>query len=1698
MKTTAIGILLCCLAQLCFSQGTFTSRTNGNWSASSTWTLSSGTDVDGVPDANDDAIFATGFRVDMDVDVAITNMTFNGTGRLDFNNNRTLSVGGDIIMNGNSSITGNNNNQILNLTGNFTIPAGQIGTLGGIRLTQTATSTFTISGTFIPSSSSGTKTLGNVVMGTAGSWAATSGETYSTQNFTMSDGAIIDGNSTSTININGNLLIQAGLAGSHSKLGRITMNITGTTTINGYLEFANSASGTKTFNNTITVNFGGTFDNIIGEDPVINCSIVNNGTWPAPTGGTGIYAVKVAGTYNYSGTSEISVTQLSVESNSTVTNTGFLTVSRNNPGLAVSSSGDFINGNGGYLKILSGGNGVDLSGLFSTIDFSTANNTVEYALSSAAQNIYATTYDKLIVSNGNTKSLVGSTTVNTTVTVEDNSILNAGGNTFDGGANLIMTGTSELQLGKSLATLPELTGVSNSLAAGTTITFNGTVSQTAKSSVTYPYQNINLSGTNVLSSVNMSNVTTVLENLNFSNRGAMNNNPVMTVVGNFNYAANSTTTLANNITVGNFITSNGTLNYSGLSITVNGNDGTWTNNGGAFTTNSTSLVVFTAGTNQLITGTEITTFRRLEINNAEGISLSGIDAQVQNSLVFTDGNLFTGTNNVYVLSGATVSPTNGFVEGNLKKDVVAGSPTVTYEVGTGDNYAPVNLAFTTVSSGGTVTVSSTSGDHPDINGSNIEPNRSINRYWTITNNATTFVSYSATFNFTAADFDALADYTNFSIKRMDGLNWNVTTTGTRTSTSTQFTGEVASKLPNGTSQDFQCGELINTTGISNRLTGTNNWSNQATWIRNRTGTIQLTNGSTAVTGTGTLFLTELSDGDVIMLQTSPATTYVVLSRASNTSLTLAANAATTLSGGYGKQYVPNTINDVVSIGNSNLTDATTTINLDMTATINALNINAASSPRATAQILTHQGTNTLNIQTNAIVYQPGADGVSDAWNINAGTAVIGGNLTLGSLLNNATRVARVAITSGTLTVTNIIFNITNNGGVEAAAVIDMSGGDGLINLNGSFSFTNSRGTLISKSTGTGSSVNFKRAAGSQAVNFPTSSTAAFIYNNIYTNNGNSAGVLLSANITTTNVTGNVEAQTGVLRIGSNTMVGNASRTFRIFPGATFRMTGTQPFPTGFGTFDLGTTAPFGTVQYMQTNNQTIAARSYGDLDILTAPNFTLPAGTTTIAGSLTVGNAANSTNLLGNGSVLTVTRDVTLTAGAEINMNNITTLNVGGNWTNDGTFTQSNNTVVFTGTGPTQPQVVGGSVSETFYNLTLNTASATNLVQLSKSTSVSQTLTLTQGGLDLNGQIINVTRNNTAAVVRTSGYIKSETTTEPYGELNWTTGTTAGAFVFPFGKSSTEYVPFTFNITAAGSPAAGSVSIATYGTGNDNTPYPTGVTHMNPGDNTPNVVDRFWYINLNNYTTTRPTATITFTATAGEVGTITNLQAQRWNSTGYWEAPASGQSNTAVSATVAGISVFSPWTLSGNNSPLPVELINFKAFTSDEFVFLTWSTATEINNDYFTIQRSMDGRHFQDVKNIDGAGTSTKVNHYSGEDNSPFAGTSYYRLKQTDFDGGVRYSQVISVTMPEYDVWFVYPNPGDGNALHVRLSREERSDIKSIHIYDIKGNVVGTILPKDDTERDLTIDFTQKLVSGVYMIGIHFGSKTEYQRFIVK
>lgn len=150
------------------------------------------------------------------------------------------------------------------------------------------------------------------------------------------------------------------------------------------------------------------------------------------------------------------------------------------------------------------------------------------------------------------------------------------------------------------------------------------------------------------------------------------------------------------------------------------------------------------------------------------------------------------------------------------------------------------------------------------------------------------------------------------------------------------------------------------------------------------------------------------------------------------------------------------------------------------------------------------------------------------------------------------------------------------------------------------------------------------------------------------------------------------------------------------------------------------------------------------------------------------------------------------------------------------------------------------------------------------------------------------------------------------------------------------------------------------------------------------------------------------------------------------------------------------WTFAGGASfnclILPVEFLTFTAAPAKETVQLNWATASEHNNDYFTIERSDDGKRFFELNRVKGKGNSAIESNYNSVDDAPMQGLNYYRIKQTDYDGLSTYSRVIAINTDEKsDVMYLVPNPAHANATvnyHI-------SAAANLLVYDAKGMMVA-------------------------------------------
>ena len=186
-----------------------------------------------------------------------------------------------------------------------------------------------------------------------------------------------------------------------------------------------------------------------------------------------------------------------------------------------------------------------------------------------------------------------------------------------------------------------------------------------------------------------------------------------------------------------------------------------------------------------------------------------------------------------------------------------------------------------------------------------------------------------------------------------------------------------------------------------------------------------------------------------------------------------------------------------------------------------------------------------------------------------------------------------------------------------------------------------------------------------------------------------------------------------------------------------------------------------------------------------------------------------------------------------------------------------------------------------------------------------------------------------------------------------------------------------------------------------------------------------------------------------------------------------------------------------NLLPLPITLINFTAVAkNNEMVELDWKTSAELNNDFFTIERSEDGEVFEVIGIVDGAGNSTMVNDYELEDNEPYTGTSYYRLKQTDFDDASTYSEVVAVKIDAvYEDLTLYPNPVT-KLINLSFKANVSAGNTTVSIVDVSGRKVLTnsfIVNKGNNVFELGVD---GLTQGMYFLTINNGADKVVTKFI--
>lgn len=179
---------------------------------------------------------------------------------------------------------------------------------------------------------------------------------------------------------------------------------------------------------------------------------------------------------------------------------------------------------------------------------------------------------------------------------------------------------------------------------------------------------------------------------------------------------------------------------------------------------------------------------------------------------------------------------------------------------------------------------------------------------------------------------------------------------------------------------------------------------------------------------------------------------------------------------------------------------------------------------------------------------------------------------------------------------------------------------------------------------------------------------------------------------------------------------------------------------------------------------------------------------------------------------------------------------------------------------------------------------------------------------------------------------------------------------------------------------------------------------------------------------------------------------------------------------------------------LPIELIDFKASYEQENVSLKWSTSSERDNDYFTIERSNGNQEWTVVDKVTGAGTTTELTEYELLDSEYELGNNYYRLKQTDFNGTSTYSSVKALNVERSNMSQVYPNPFTSSFnLEIVLDQEQTSELSVV-------DASGRVYYKENIQFEKGINnfevLTSDLEDGVYHLKIELDDSVILHKII--
>ncbi|WP_425390837.1 T9SS type A sorting domain-containing protein [Ekhidna sp.] len=515
----------------------------------------------------------------------------------------------------------------------------------------------------------------------------------------------------------------------------------------------------------------------------------------------------------------------------------------------------------------------------------------------------------------------------------------------------------------------------------------------------------------------------------------------------------------------------------------------------------------------------------------------------------------------------------------------------------------------------------------------------------------------------------------------------------------------------------------------------------------------------------------------------------------------------------------------------------------------------------------------------------------------------------------------------------------------------------------------------------------------------------------------------------------------------------------------------------------------------------------------------------TVAGNV---NINNGTFLLGNSSASLSAQNFTITTGTytsagapvdlsgDLNINGGTfnagsgAINLAGDFTLAGaaTFNNGNGTIILDGTG--NQNLSGDFSTEDFNNLTVNKSTGNVILAASSVVNITNTLTLNGGNINTQASGASLRLlNGVGSVSRTSGFIDGPLQVDLNDD---------DVFSFPVGKSNT-YKPTQIDIQN-GSQSANPLTweVEYYaGTADDFASGENDITSMSSIETNADPDEQVVYINSSDYwridsgvgSATLDAITIDISNVGLSSDDINDqlLQVMVWDEAGgEWDHLGGISSGVPSAANVVSTltqSFSEKIFTSGaeSSTALPVELIYFNGIAQDNVVTLSWETATEINNDFFEVQRSLDGISFEVIGIVDGNGNSSESIEYTFKDGNPYLGLNYYRLRQVDFDGADELLPIIQVSN-DYQLKGIlissYPNPTQQDNLNVRIQTGDDHTQVSLKIVDMSGRSYVETEFNGALLIDEKLTVTRKMTPGIYFLMVQQGSNIQKHKILIK